>query len=68
MGGCYASGTAEQRACAKLVDEGPWEGVLTLTLTITLTVTLTVTVTLTLTLTLTPTLTLILTSKEKKSG
>ena len=27
MGGCYASGTAEQRACAKLVDEGPWEGV-----------------------------------------
>lgn len=27
MGGCYASGTAEQRACAQLVDQGPWEGV-----------------------------------------
>ena len=27
MGGCYASGTAEQRACAQLVDQGPWEEV-----------------------------------------
>ena len=24
MGGCYASGTAEQRACAARVDNGPW--------------------------------------------
>lgn len=26
MGGCYPSGTAEQRACAARVDQGPWVG------------------------------------------
>ena len=27
MGGCFASGTAEQRQCASLVDQGPWQNV-----------------------------------------
>lgn len=27
MGGCFASGTAVQRQCASLVDQGPWQSV-----------------------------------------
>lgn len=28
MGGCYPSGTAAQRECARRVDAGPWVGFL----------------------------------------